>query len=299
MDTLRGTDKPVILNWPTSPDDNGEVLAWLEQNNVPCILGAGRAVHALAALTDFARKRDEHHKLGERPFERVWARQLLDLPPEAGTLGERRSKQLLARYGIPVVMEVMLTLSEIEALSSSPLLFPVAVKLESRDIPHKTEAGAVRLGVQDLAALKQAAREVMAAARKHNPDARIEGVLIQEMAGGLETIVGAVNDPTFGPTVTFGLGGVFTELLRDVTHGFAPFDAATARGMIGEIRGAALLAGYRGRPALDVAALADALARVSLLIADHAGRIAEIDVNPLFVMEKGVAAADALIVLKD
>jgi len=299
VDTLRGTDKPVILNWPTSPDDNGEVLAWLEQNNVPCILGAGRAVHALAALTDFARKRDEHRKQGERPFERACARQPLDLPPEAGTLGERRSKQLLARYGIPVVKEVMLTLSEIEALSSSPLLFPVAVKLESPDIPHKTEAGAVRLGVQDLAALKQAAREVVAAARKHNPDARIEGVLIQEMAGGLETIVGAVNDPTFGPTVTFGLGGVFTELLRDVTHGFAPFDAATARGMIGEIRGAALLAGYRGRPALDVAALADALARVSLLIADHAERIAEIDVNPLFVMEKGVAAADALIVLKD
>jgi len=299
VDTLRGTDKPVILNWPTSPDDNGEVLAWLEQNNVPCILGAGRAVHALAALTDFARKRDEHRKQGERPFERACARQPLDLPPEAGTLGERRSKQLLARYGIPVVKEVMLTLSEIEALSSSPLLFPVAVKLESPDIPHKTEAGAVRLGVQDLAALKQAAREVVAAARKHNPDARIEGVLIQEMAGGLETIVGAVNDPTFGPTVTFGLGGVFTELLRDVTHGFAPFDAATARGMIGEIRGAALLAGYRGRPALDVAALADALARVSLLIADHAERIAEIDVNPLFVMEKGVVAADALIVLKD
>ncbi len=298
VDTLRGTDKPVILNWPTSPDDNGEVLAWLEQNNVPCILGAGRAVHALAALTDFARKRDEHHKQGERPFERACARQPLDLPPEAGTLGERRSKQLLARYGIPVVKEVMLTLSEIEALSSSPLLFPVAVKLESPDIPHKTEAGAVRLGVQDLAALKQAAREVVAAARKHNPDARIEGVLIQEMAGGLETIVGAVNDPTFGPTVTFGLGGVFTELLRDVTHGFAPFDAATARGMIGEIRGAALLAGYRGRPALDVAALADAMARLSLLIADHADRIAEIDVNPLFVMEKGVVAADALIVLK-
>lgn len=299
VDTLRGTDKPVILNWPTSPDDNGEVLAWLEQNNVPCILGAGRAVHALAALTDFARKRDAHHKLSERPFERACARQPLDLPPEAGTLGERRSKQLLARYGIPVVKEVMLTLSEIEALSSSPLLFPVAVKLESPDIPHKTEAGAVRLGVQDLAALKQAAREVVAAARKHNPDARIEGVLIQEMAGGLETIVGAVNDPTFGPTVTFGLGGVFTELLRDVTHGFAPFDAATARRMIGEIRGTALLAGYRGRPALDVAALADALARVSLLIADHAERIAEIDVNPLFVMEKGVVAADALIVLKD
>jgi acetyltransferase len=172
------------------------------------------------------------------------------------------------------------------------------VKIESPDVPHKTEAGAVRLGVQDLAGLKQAAREIVAAARKHHPDARIEGVLVQEMATGLEVIVGAVNDATFGPTVAFGLGGIFTELLRDVTHCFAPFDADAARGMIGEIRGAALLNGYRGRPALDVAALADALARASQLIADHADRIAEIDVNPLFVREKGVVAADALIVLK-
>jgi acyl-CoA synthetase (NDP forming) len=237
-------------------------------------------------------------KLGERPFERVYARLPLDLPPAAGPLGERRSKQLLARYGIPVVKEIMLSPAAIEALTSAPLPFPVAVKLESPDVPHKTEAGAVRLGVQDLPALKQAARDVVAAVRRHRPDVRIEGVLIQDMIAGQETLVGAVNDPTFGPTVTFGLGGVFTELLRDVTHGFAPFDAATARGMIGEIKGSALLNGYRGRPALDVAALSDAIARVSLLIADHADRIGEIDVNPLFVMENGVVAADALIVLR-
>ena len=172
------------------------------------------------------------------------------------------------------------------------------MKVESPDVPHKTEAGAVRLGVQDLAGLKQAAREVVAAAAKHAPGARIEGVLVQEMASGLEMIVGAVNDVTFGPTVTLGLGGIFTELLHDVTHGFAPFDAEAAREMIAEIKGAALLNGYRGRPALDVGALADALARVSLLIADHADRIAEIDVNPLFVRERGVVAADALVVLK-
>jgi acetyltransferase len=297
VDMLRGTDKPVILNWPTSPDDNGEVLAWLEQNNVPCILGAGRAVHAIAALTDFARKRDDYRQRDKRPLQRVIARQALELPAGPGTLGEHRSKQLLRRYGIPVVNEVLLAPAAIEALASSPVPFPVAVKIESPDVPHKTEAGAVRLGLQDLAGLKQAAREVVAAARKHNPDARIEGVLVQEMAAGLEVIVGAVNDSTFGPTIAFGLGGIFTELLRDVTHGFAPFDSGTARGMIGEIRGAALLNGYRGRPALDVAALADALSRVSLLIADHADRIAEIDVNPLFVREQGVVAADALIVL--
>jgi acyl-CoA synthetase (NDP forming) len=122
---------------------------------------------------------------------------------------------------------------------------------------------------------------------------------VQEMASGVEVILGAVNDATFGPTVTFGLGGVLTELLHDVTHRFAPFDIATARAMIADVKGAALLNGYRGQPPLDVAALADALARVSLLISDHADRIAEIDVNPLFVREKGVVAADALVVLKN
>jgi acyl-CoA synthetase (NDP forming) len=298
VDILRETDKPVILNWPTSPDDNGEVLTWLEHNNVPCILGAGRAVHALATLADYARKRDEHRKHGKRPFKRVSARQALDLPPDFGTLGEHRSKQLLKLYGIAAVNEVLLKPSEIEALKSSPLTFPVAVKVESPDVPHKTEAGAIRLDIRNLADLKQAARDVISSARGYKRDARIEGILVQEMTSGIEVIVGAVNDPTFGPTVAFGLGGVFTELLRDITHRFAPFDAETAREMIAEVKGAALLNGYRGRPALDVAALADALARVSLLIADHADRIAEIDVNPLFVREKGVIAADALIVLK-
>ena len=298
VEMLRGVDKPVILNWPSAPDDNGDVLAYLERNGVPCMLGAGRAAHALAALTEFARKRRAFQQHGKRPFKRVVASQPLDLLTGVRTLGEHRSKQLLKRYGVPVVNEVLLTPSELEKLKSAPVAFPVAVKIESPDLPHKTEAGAVQLGVQNLAGIKQAARDVVAAARRHKPDARIEGILVQEMASGLEVIVGAVNDACFGPTVAFGLGGIFTELLEDVTFRFAPFDAETAREMISEIRGAALLNGYRGRPALDITALADTLARISCLIADHADRIAEIDVNPVFVGENGVVAADALIVLK-
>ena len=295
---LKDTEKPLILNWPTAPDDNGDVLTWLEENNVPCILGAGRAVQSLAAITDFARKQRDWQKSGKRPFRRAVERQALDLPAGGVTLGEHRSKQLLARYGIPIVKEVLLQPAEVEALEAAPLPFPLAVKIESPDVPHKTEAGAVRLGIHDLPGLKQAAREILSSARSHKPGARIDGILIQEMASGVEIIAGAVNDTTFGPTVALGLGGIFTELLKDVTHGFAPFDAEAAREMIAEIRGAALLQGYRGRPPLDIAALADALARLSLLAADHADRIAEIDVNPLFVREQGVIAADALIVLK-
>ena len=299
IEMLRGTQKPVLLNWPTAPDDNGEVLQYLEQNGVPCILAPGRTVHAMAALTAFARKRRVWEQQGKRALKRAVARQALELPAGSTVLGEYRSKQILQQYGVPVVKEILLQPAEIEALASPPLPFPLAVKIESPDVPHKTEADAVRLGVRDLAGLKQAAREVVAAARKHKPDARIEGILVQEMADGLEVIVGAVDDPYFGPVVAFGLGGVYTELLHDVTHGFAPFDTAIAHELINEINGIKLLTGYRGRPPLDVAALADVLARVSLLIADHAGRIAEIDVNPLFVRENGVVAADALIVLKN
>lgn len=300
IEVLRETDKPLILNWPTSPDDNGDVMRYLEENGVPCILAPGRSIRAMAAVTEFAQKCRDYRARGKRPFRRSVDRVKLGLCG-AGTLGEHRSKQLLAGYSVPVVRERLMTAPEVEALNAPPLPFPLAVKIESPDVPHKTEAGAVRLNITDLDALKQAAREVEAAARTHVPGARITGVLVQEMASGLEVIIGAVNDPYFGPTVAFGLGGIFTELLKDVTHRFAPFDADVAREMVGEIKGAPLLNGYRGRPALDVDALAETLARVSQLIADHADRIAEIDVNPLFVRPagQGVVAADALVVLKD
>jgi acyl-CoA synthetase (NDP forming) len=301
LEMLRETDKPLVLNWPTAPDDNGEVMRYLEENGVPCIMAPGRAIAAMAAVTDFAQKCRTYVNVPKRAFKRAVPRSELDLPENTTALGEYRAKQLLARYGIPVVREKLLSEAEVEALQTPPLAFPLAVKIESPDVPHKTEAGAVRLNVSDLASLKTAAREVIAAARTHRPNARIEGVLMQEMASGLEVIVGAVNDAYFGPTVTFGLGGVFTELMKDVTHRFAPFDEASAREMICEIKGAPLLHGYRGQPPLDIEALAATLARMSQLIADHANRIGEIDVNPLFVRSAGdgVVAADALIVLND
>ena len=297
---LRETDKPLVLNWPTAPDDNGDVMRYLEENGVPCIMAPGRAIAAMAAVTEFARKCRAYADAPRRPYRRVVHRADLDFPDGAATLGEYHAKRILARYGVPVVAEALLSPGEIEALESAPLAFPLAVKVLSRDIPHKTEAGAVRLNIADLAALKQASREVMRAARAYRHDPHIDGVLVQEMASGLEVIVGAVNDPYFGPTVAFGLGGIYTELMKDITHRFAPFDVETARGMIAEIKGVALLRGYRGQPPFDIDALAESLARVSQLIADHADRITEIDVNPLFVRRagQGVVAADALVVIR-
>ena len=217
----------------------------------------------------------------------------------AGSGFEAASKACLAAYGIPVTREVVLGPAAIAALTESPLSFPLAVKIDSPDIPHKTEAGAVRLNILTLADLKSAAADVVANTRRYKPAARINGVLLAEMATGTEVIIGAVNDRFFGPVVMFGLGGVFTELLRDVTYRFAPFDVDTAREMIAEIKAGALLTGYRGSAPLAVELLAEVLSRASLLAADHTDRIAEIDINPLFVSETGVVAADALVVLKD
>jgi acyl-CoA synthetase (NDP forming) len=298
---LRDTDKPFLLNWPTSPDDNPEVVEFLEQNGVACLLTPTRAVQALAALNDYAQKKRAYAERKLRVFRRTIAPQELDLPAAGATLGEHRSKTLLKIYGVPVVDEILMSLSDIENLKRSPLPFPLALKIESPDIPHKTEAGVVRLNIADLVQLKQAAHEITSSAQQYKPAARIDGILLQQMASGLEVIVGAVDDPFFGPVVAFGLGGVFTEILQDVVYRFAPFDSATALEMITEIKSAALFSGYRGQPALDTAALADVVSRVSLLIADHADRLAEIDINPLFVRQQGqgVLAADALIVLKN
>ena len=217
-------------------------------------------------------------------------------------LFEHEAKELLRAAGIIVPKgEIVDPRSEKELLAVGEKLgFPLALKAESAEVLHKTEASVVVLDIKNDKELSLAAKHIGIMMSQRAPNAVVRHFLVERMMpAGLELLIGGLRDEQFGPAVAFGLGGVFTELLHDVTHRFAPFDAEAAREMINEVKGAALLTGYRGRPALDVAALADALARVSLLIADHADRIAEIDVNPLFVREKGVIAADALIVLKD
>ena len=142
---------------------------------------------------------------------------------------------------------------------------------------------------------------MLANARAYRADAIIDGVLVQEMvAGGIEVILGVTNDPSFGPAIMFGLGGIFAEVLHDVTFRLAPVTAASAREMIAEIKGYPLLTGARGKPPADVDALADAIVRLSALAMDLEDSLAELDVNPLFVMEqgRGVVAADALVKLK-
>ena len=181
-------------------------------------------------------KRQKYLSRGKNPITRPLEKQSLDFGNGSGALAEHVSKQCLARYGIPATQEVLLSLEEILALKESPVSFPVAVKLVSADIPHKTEADAVRLGVKSLDELKAAAQAVTAGGKKHAPKAHIDGISVQEMASGVEMIVGAVNDPHFGPYVMVGLGGVLTEVLHDVAHRFAPVTTADAREMLASLK---------------------------------------------------------------
>ena len=301
LEIARRTEKLVIVGWAPSPGLDLEIKHELEKNGLFCPSFSADAGRAVGLFTDFAMKRQRLQARGNAAAVRPLAPQALDFGSGKGALAEHVSKQCIARYGIPATREVLLSLDAILALKDSPVSFPVAVKLASADIPHKTEADAVRLGVRTLDELKAAAQAVTAGGKQHAPNARIDGISVQEMASGVEMIVGAVNDPHFGPYVMVGLGGVLTEVLHDVAHRFAPVSPEDARDMIAELKGAKILEGYRGALPSDIDAVVDVLVRVSWLIHDHRDRIAEIDVNPLFVRAhgQGVVAADALVVLHE
>ncbi len=299
LDIAQRTTKPIIVGWSPVPGLDLDIKTELEKNGIYCPSFAAEAGRAVGLFTDFSLKRQKYLARDDQPAARPIAKQALDLGSGAGALAEHVSKQCLARYGIPSTAEILLPLDTLLALQESPVSFPLAVKLASADIPHKTEADAVRLGVKSLDELKAAAQAVAAGGKKHVPNARIDGISVQEMASGVEMIVGAVNDPHFGPYIMVGLGGVLTEVLHDVAHRFAPVSAADARDMLASLKGAKILDGYRGAPPADVEAVIDVLVRLSWLISDHRDQVAEIDINPLFVRGKGkgVVAADALVVL--
>ena len=177
--------------------------------------------------------------------------------------------------------------------------FPVAVKANSPDLLHKTEARAVALGVQDESAVRDAYRQVTNAAREYDPSARVDGALVEEMAAdGVETIIGITYDPQLGPVILYGMGGIFAEIARDVALRICPVDESEAREMIAAVRGSRLLAGFRGAPPADVDALASTIAAVSQMALQLEGAIAEMDINPLAVLPKGrgVRALDCLII---
>jgi len=206
---------------------------------------------------------------------------------------------LLARYGVPRPPEG-LARSEDEAVATAAAIGgPVALKVQSPDILHKTEAGALALGLDGEAAVREAYREMLGRIREADPAVRIDGVFVQAMAKrGIEMILGVTRDPSFGPMLMLGLGGIHVEVLKDVAFAPVPLGAEEALELLGTLRGAALLDGVRGTKPSDKSALAELIAALSRFAADHADTVAEIDLNPVIVHPagEGLTVVDALIV---
>jgi len=208
---------------------------------------------------------------------------------------------LLAAYDIPITKEDVATSADNAVEIAERIGYPLVMKIDSPDILHKTEAGGLRLNISTPEDVVAAFNEIVQNARNYDPQARVGGVLVQEMVlGGTEVIVGVNNDPQFGPTLMFGLGGIFVEILKDVSLRVAPLDRDDAMAMLREIKGFKVLAGARGKARADIGAIADVLVRVSRLALELENDVAELDINPLLVLPEGqgVRVADALIIKK-
>jgi acetyl-CoA synthetase len=214
------------------------------------------------------------------------------------TLGEREAKTVLSLYGVPVVGERLVTDAEGAVAAADALGYPVALKIESPDLPHKTEAGVVRLNLRDAAEVRDAFDIVSRNAARVSPAPRITGVLVQPMVpAGVELMIGARVDPQFGPLIIVGFGGVLVEVLRDHAVGLAPVGREEALAMVLGLKGSEALRGFRGAAPVDLDALADIVVRVGMFVADHADVVAELDINPLICAGGRILAVDALIAL--
>ena len=290
---VRSSDRPVLFySYPLPSEVASQTLADIGIPLYTSLAGAARALTALA----------EHHEARERQDgaspegDEAAARRALAAAGE--TLCEYEAAPLLAAYGIATAPARLARTAQEAQAAAAELGFPVALKIQSPDIPHKTEAGGVALALADATAVAAAFDRISAAARASHPAAGIHGVLVQRMAPrGVEMIAGAVHDAGFGPQVSLGLGGVLVEILRDVAMAPAPFSAAAAATLVDRLRAAPLLDGWRGSAPADRTAFANLAARLSRLASDLSDRILEIELNPVLVHPRGdgVSVVDALV----
>lgn len=207
------------------------------------------------------------------------------------TLTERQSKQILAEYGILVALESLATSTDEAVTIASRIGYPVVLKVESPEITHKTDAGAVEINLNYDAEVRAAFNRITSNAKTYNPSARINGVLVQEMVrGGREMIIGMTQDPQWGPTIILGLGGIFVEVLKDIAMRVAPLCRSDVEAMLNELKGARILHGFRGQAAADIDAVVEIVLRFSQLCVDLKDEIEEIDINPLLVFDNGKGA---------
>ena len=296
-------EKPVAILWTGGAIDDPALAAptlvaeghAVYRDAMPCL----KAVRASMQYGDFRRRLGQPVPTRPGNIDTAHARNLIR--GLKGALTEAQSKALLAAYGLPVTREFLAKNADEAALCARAIGGPVALKIQSADIPHKTEAKALRLAVSGDDAVRRAYREVIEAAHAYRPGARIDGVLVQEMVSeGHEVLVGVSQDRTFGPVLTVGLGGVYVEILKDVAFRLPPICTVEALQMLRELRAWPLLAGARGDAPADVEALADCIERVSWLAADLADTLAELDANPIKVLAqgRGVRVVDALAVVR-
>ena len=284
---IKYANAPMILSI-VAPED---IVRNYEAEGYTILEDPARAVRAAAALIHFGTAFKRGHGSPPPALPATAKR-----APE-GSVGEAEARAILASAGIPMAGTHLATTADEAVAAWKSIGGPTAMKIVSPEILHKTEIGGVKLGVEGAEDIAAAFDAIMAAGKKHHPNATLEGVIVSEMvSGGVETVLGVINDPVFGPAVMFGLGGVFVEVLGDVTFRLAPFGIDEAHRMINEIKGIKMLHGARGTAPADIDALADALVKLSVFADANADRFSSIDVNPFIVKEKGAVAVDALIV---
>lgn len=290
-------DLPILVAWNAPPSLNSEAYEILAEAGIPVYGSPVRCARGLGAIWEVSSAR-----LRQLPSDSNKSFSSPQLPvKQTGLLNEFDSKQALRAYGLPVTREAVASNKEAAVAIAHDLGFPVVMKLLSADLPHKSDIGGVKVGLSDEVAVNDAYADLQTIAARHAGSAHIDGILVQEMVkGGIEVILGAVVDPSFGPMVMFGSGGIYAEVFKDVTFRMAPLTRSDAEAMIAETRVFRLLQGVRGQAPADIEALINALISLGNLVADQAENLIDIDINPLFVLPdgSGARAADAVVRFK-
>ncbi len=285
--------KPWVVCWVAAPE---EALRQLRAAGIPVLRGAEPAVDAVAALVRYAEAR--RHWLADAPARAALRLPQPALPAASGAVGSLEGQALLQSFGVSTAAAKLATSADDAVAAAETLGYPVVLKIESPDILHKTEAQGVVLNLRDAAAVRAAFAKLLANARAYKADARIAGVLVQAMAqGDVELVIGLKRDPSFGPVVMVGLGGVLIEVFKDVVFRAAPVTEAGALQMLDELKSRVVLDGVRGKPPVDRQALARMISAVSCFGAATGPRLAELDLNPVLAGPQGVTAVDWLMVL--
>ena len=282
-----------------------KAMAWLVENGIPAYGPPDQAMNAMAALSELNRIQSmlDKTEVVSDPERAAKANKIISVARSQGrnALTETEAKQIFGLYGLPIAKTQLATCEDQAVDMAKSIGFPVVMKIVSPDIVHKSDAQAVKVNIKDMVAVRENYKTILANAKAYRADANIHGITVQEMAPwGTEVIVGSVNDPTFGPTIMFGLGGIFVEVLKDVTFRVAPVNKSQIDQMLTEIRGAPVIKGVRGEKPRDREALIDVLYRYGIMVSDLADEVSETDANPILVYEqgKGVKVVDARIILK-